>query len=287
MAALNTVEIRDFGDPRIADYANLTDAQLLARAREPGAARAGVFMAEGELVVRQLIGSRLRTRSVLLTPSRLRTMRDALELLPRDVPIFTAPQDVMDAITGFHIHRGVLAAGERPAAPDLDALLASARTLVVLEDLANHDNVGGIFRTAAAIAGTPAGPDNVQTGAAVLCSPRTCDPLYRKAIRVSVGAALHLPFAMLEEWPEGLRRVSRAGFRVVALTPVPDARPITELMPDPRQKTALLVGTEGAGLSAAALAAADVRARIAMKPPMDSLNVVVATGIALHWLRGT
>jgi tRNA G18 (ribose-2'-O)-methylase SpoU len=284
------LEIRDPADPRIADYANLTDAQLLARALNPDRPESGLFMAEGELVVRQLIASPMRVHSVLLTPTRVRTMRDALEQLPQDVPVFVASQEVIDRITGFHIHRGTLAAGVRPSPPDLDHLLASVRTLVVLEDLANHDNVGGIFRAAAALAGVPdlrsqADPGS-PSGAAVLCSPRTCDPLYRKAIRVSLGAALHMPFRRLEPWPDALGRIRRAGFTLIALTPGPEALSISELNPNKIARPAILLGSEGAGLSSAAFAAADVKVRIPIRRPMDSLNVVVAAGIALHCLAG-
>jgi tRNA G18 (ribose-2'-O)-methylase SpoU len=280
--AVNVVQIEDPADPRIADYANLTDAQLLARALSVGSDHGGLFMAEGDLVVRHLVTSRMLTRSVLLTPSRLRSLQDALEQLPADVPIYTASQQVMDRITGFHIHRGVLAAGIRPPAPDLAELLANITTAVILEDLANHDNVGGIFRAAAALAGVPR--KGQIGGSAVLYSPRTCDPLYRKAIRVSLGAALHLPFARLAPWPEALDRVRSAGFTLIALTPDPSAVSISELKPNTIPRPALLLGAEGPGLSAAAFAAADLKVRIPMTGPMDSLNVVVAAGIALHRL---
>jgi tRNA G18 (ribose-2'-O)-methylase SpoU len=285
----NVVHIEDPGDPRIADYANLTDSQLLARAlagdqEAPG----GLFMAEGDLVVRQLLRSRMRVRSLLLTPSRIHTMRDVLEHVPADVPIYSAQQPVMDRITGFHIHRGVLAAGERPPPPELGDLLRRASTLVVLEDLANHDNVGGIFRATAALGGLPpAGKEAAvdgRAGAAVLISPRTCDPLYRKAIRVSLGAALHVPFARLDPWPAALGRLREEGFTLVALTPDRAATSIDELSPNQLGRVALLLGAEGPGLSAAGLAMADLKVRIPMSGPMDSLNVVVAAGIALHRL---
>jgi tRNA G18 (ribose-2'-O)-methylase SpoU len=287
---LNVVHIEDPGDSRIADYANLTDSQLLARALAGDQdAPGGLFMAEGDLVVRQLLRSPMRVRSLLLTPSRIHTMRDVLEPLPADVPIYSALQPVMDRITGFHIHRGVLAAGERPPPPNLGDLLRRVSTLVVLEDLANHDNVGGIFRATAALAGLPSGPREAgepapPSGGAVLVSPRTCDPLYRKAIRVSLGAALHVPFARLDPWPDALGLLREAGFTLVALTPDPAAISINELSPNTSGRVALLLGAEGPGLSAAAFAMADLSVRIPMCGPMDSLNVVVAAGIALHRL---
>jgi tRNA G18 (ribose-2'-O)-methylase SpoU len=260
-------------EPRIADYANLQDRQLASRAtgEEPG-----LFMAEGELVVQQLIRSRLQTRSVLLTPQRLETMQSHLAALARETPIYLAEQPILNQIVGFNIHRGILAAGIRPKPPDLAQLLAHARTLVILEDLANHDNVGGIFRATAALAGLDL--------AAILLSPGCADPLYRKAIRVSMGTALHLPFARLAPWPAALAQVRAAGFTLVALTPTADAIPLRDL--EPPARPALLLGAEGPGLSPAALAAADVRVRIPIDPAVDSLNVTVAAAIALAALAG-
>src|SRR5262249_36257417 len=156
--------------------------------------------------------------------------------------------------------------------PDLPRMLASVRLLVVLEDLANHDNVGGIFRAVGALGG-------IGTAAAIL-SPRCCDPLYRKAIRVSMGMALRVPSARLEPWPAGLSALQEAGFTLLALTPRSDATPIDVLAPI--AKPALLLGAEGPGLSDAAMAMADRRVRIPIARGVDSLNVVVATGIALH-----
>jgi tRNA G18 (ribose-2'-O)-methylase SpoU len=279
---LQTTPITSLSDPRVCDYAGLRDAQLRQLAAAPGEAP-GIFIAEGELVVRQLIASLLRIRSIFLTPPRLETMRDALERLAPDVPIFLADQPLMNGIVGFNIHRGILAAGQRPAAPSLDGLLAASAALVILEDLANHDNVGGIFRAAAGLAGIPSlHTDGPPGGASVLLSPRTCDPLYRKAIRVSMGTALHIPFARLSPWPEALASV-KGRFTLVALTPDSGATPIDRI-PDRIHRPALLLGAEGPGLTPQALAAADLRVRIPIDPRVDSLNVVVAAAIALHHL---
>lgn len=263
--------ISDPADPRIADYSNLIDRQLAALS---SGQTAGLFMAEGELVVRQLLNSALETKSVLISPTRLDSMADDLRCLPPTTPIYLAPQPLMNQIVGFNIHRGILAAGFRPAPPDLDHLLIHTKTLVILEDLSNHDNLGGIFRAAAALAGLS------QT--AILLSPRCCDPLYRKAIRVSMGTALRLPFATLDPWPDSLLRIKRAGFTVIALTPTSKATPINTLKPPDR--VALLLGAEGPGLTPEALAAADISVQIPMNPEVDSLNVVIAAGIALHRL---
>lgn len=278
---LNLVRIEAVDDPRVSDYANLKDAQL--RALREGSGEAGVFLAEGDLVVRQLVESGLRVRSVFLTPERLEALRGDLSRLPAGVPVYVAEPAVMVSVVGFNIHRGVLAAGDRPQEPELGRLLESARTLVVLEDLANHDNVGGIFRATAALAGLPEGG---RGGGAVLLSPRCCDPLYRKSIRVSMGMALRVPFARLDPWPGGLERVRAAGFRVVALTPDPGAVPIGELRREAGERVALLLGAEGPGLSGAAMGAADVRVRIPISGAVDSLNVVVAAGIGLASLAG-
>lgn len=278
---LHLIQIDNIHDPRVSEYAGLKDAQLRALASDPKSPP-GVFLAEGELVVRELISSSLETLSVLLTPRLLETMRDALVRLPAGTPVYVAPQGVMDAVVGFHIHRGVLAAGRRPPPPDLGGLLRSAGALVVLEDLANHDNVGGIFRAVAALAGVP-GPGGTG-GGGVLLSPRCCDPLYRKAIRVSIGTALRVPFARLEPWPGALEAVRAAGFTLIALTPAPDAVPVSDLDPITMGRPALMLGAEGPGLSGQAMAAADVRVRIPISRAVDSLNVVVAAGVALSRL---
>ncbi len=268
------IPISDPADPRLADYANLKDRQLAAMSDLAAADPSGLFMAEGELVVRQLLLSSLKPRSILITPTRLATMEDAFDSLASDVPVYLVSLEAMSSIVGFHIHRGVLAAGIRPPPQDPAALIARARALVILEDLANHDNVGGIFRTTAALAGLD--------GSAILLSPRSCDPLYRKAIRVSMGAALRLPFATLSPWPDSLDLVRRAGFQLVALTPDPEAVSLEEFRPN--APVALLLGAEGPGLSPAARAKAHGHVRIPMFPGVDSLNVVVAAGIALSRL---
>jgi len=275
---LATIPIDDPADPRVAGYMNLKDAWLaVGRGVPTPDQRAGLFIAEGELVVRQLLGSRHEVVSVLATPTRLGSLSDALNAIPTEVPVYEASRAVIERIVGFDLHRGVLALGRRPDPPDPDALLAHAPACVVLEDLANHDNVGGIFRSVAALAGR---------SVPVLLTARCCDPLYRKAVRVSMGQVLRVPWARLEDWPGDLARVRRAGFRVAALTPGTDAEPI-ESLGGRDDRVALLLGAEGKGLSEAALCAADVRVRIPIDARADSLNVVVAGSIALHHLAGT
>lgn len=273
-AGLNTaapapVRVERLDDPRLADYANLRDAELRARR---GDAPDGVFMAEGELVVRQLLDSACRVRSVLITERRLAAMSTDLARLPRGVPVYLVEQALMNEVVGFNIHRGVLAAGCRPAPPAPLDVVRSARALVVLENLANHDNVGGVFRNIGALIGR---------GGAALLSPGCCDPLYRKAIRVSMGQALRVPFARVDDWPGSLTSL---GLTLIALTPRSDAVPIEELALPSGTKPAFMVGAEGPGLSEAVLALAHHRVRISIGSGVDSLNVAVALGIALNRL---
>lgn len=231
----------------------------------------GTFLAEGELVVRLLVRSQFRTRSVFLTNTRYESLRPVLDLLPGGTPIYVADQSVMSGVVGFDIHRGVLAAGDRGNLFTLDRLLESRPAgLVLLEDLANADNVGATFRNTAALA----------PGFAVVLSPACCDPLYRKAIRVSVGHVLYVPFALCSDWREGMERIRRAGYTLIALSPEKGSAEIGSV--EPPRRPAILVGTEGAGISELAKGMADVRVRVPMSPGVDSLNVSVATAIALH-----
>jgi tRNA G18 (ribose-2'-O)-methylase SpoU len=258
------VAVDDPGDPRLADYVGLTDA-VLRRRVEQGR---GIFIAEGELVIRQLLASRYPVRSVLVTSSRLARLQDALAGLA--APVFVAPQPVLEAVAGFALHRGAVAAAARlPAAPPA-ALLRGARVVAVLEGLNDHENIGAVFRNAAAL-----GVD------AVLLSPTCADPLYRRAVRVSMGQVLHVPFTTLAPWPVALGAVAAAGFEVVALTPSAAAEPVACLAEGTRP-VALLLGAEGAGLSPAALSGADRRVRVPMRPGVDSLNVATAAAIAFH-----
>lgn len=281
------VPITSLDDPRIADYRSLRDQELLQRADPANpAAHRGIFMAEGELVVRRLVSSPFATRSLLLAESRIEPMRDLLEALPPQVPVFVAPQGVVNEIIGFNIHRGVLAVGERGPGADLAILLTRRGPFVVLEDLCNHDNIGAIFRNCAALGGA---------GVTVLLSPRTADPLYRKSLRVSMGHALLVPWARLDRWPAALHEFRAAGIRVLAMTPGAGSRDVREVAaqlragPQTTTRVALLLGTEGQGLSAAAMAYADQLVRIDMPPGptgtvADSLNVAVAAAVAMHAL---
>jgi tRNA G18 (ribose-2'-O)-methylase SpoU len=268
------IRLNDLDDPRVAAYRDVADALVLEARR--------LFVAEGRLVVRRLLArGGYRVQSLLLTDAARTGLGDVVDATSAGLPIYLVSSDAMRAITGFNLHRGCLALVERPAVLPLGALLHQVRRagrLVVLEEVANADNVGSVFRNAAAF-----------SAAGVLLSPGCCDPLYRKAIRTSMGAALGVPFARVAEWPDGLAAVRAAGFALVALTPAADARDIGAFARDPRRpsRVALLVGTEGAGVSPAAYAAADVRVRIPMAAGVDSLNLATATGIALQRLYET
>ncbi len=238
--------------------------------------RQGLFIAEGEVVVRVLLSSaRHDTLSLLIAEKRAPALAGALAALPDDAPVYAAAQDVMDAIAGFHIHRGILALGRPRASPSADTLLKEATTdnagaptlVVMLVGLANHDNVGGVFRNAAAFGAR-----------AVILDSECCDPLYRKAIRVSVGATLLMPFARLAPGADPLAPLLAANYQPIALT----TDGATSLARTARpQRAALILGPEGPGLDEALVARCKA-VRIEMAPGLDSLNVATASGIALH-----
>jgi tRNA G18 (ribose-2'-O)-methylase SpoU len=265
--------IEDLGDPRLADYRDLRDAELRRRR--------GLFIAESREVVRRLLtAGRFRVRSVLLTPPFLDGLRDLLETSGAGVDVLLTSPDTIRSVVGFDFHRGCIAIGERGLEPFLEQVLGppGARRLLVLEELANPDNVGGVFRNAMAF-----GVDGV------LLSPGCADPLYRKTIRVSIGSSLSVPFRRLADWPASLARLRESGYTIVGLTPLAEAIDIVEFgtaRPIP-ERLALLLGAEGSGLSPLARRAADLEVRIKMSAAADSLNVATACGIALHRLTGS
>lgn len=262
------IAIDDPADPRLDPYRAIRERDLRGLHGQR-------FIAEGIVVVRLLVNSpRFATDSLLLSQAKAATLGDFLQALPPGLPVFVAAQSVIDTIAGFPVHRGVLAIGRRTAMPDAWTLLAGlpSRALVLgLIGIANHDNVGGIFRNAAAF-----GVD------AVLLDETSCDPLYRKAIRVSVGAALKVPFARGGDAAAMLRCLGEHGFTSYALSPAgaEDVREATR-----RPRTALLLGAEGPGLPPDILAHTRTL-RIAMAAGFDSLNVATASGIALYALSG-
>ena len=238
-------------------------------APDPDSGLPGFFVAEGLTVVSRLLGSPHRVRSVVADPIRYERLRPVGRA---GVPVYVVPNEVLCAAAGFPVHRGVLAAADRWPLPDWRAAVDGARRVLVLEGINDHENLGVIFRNAAGL-----GAD------AVLLCPQCCDPLYRRSVRVSMGHVLTVPWTRLEPWPGALKELRGSGFSLVALSPAGD--PIEHLTPGADERLALLVGAEGPGLSAAALAIADQRTAIPMRHGVDSLNVASATAVALWALR--
>jgi tRNA G18 (ribose-2'-O)-methylase SpoU len=251
------------GDP-LDDYRDLRDT---ARRRDVERRR-GFFVVEGRYALEALLTSPYPIRSVLVSEPKAPAIR---LLVDGRAPVLVVPAADMAALTGFDFHRGVLASAGRLPLPAVDDLLAPARTVAVLEGLNDHENLGALFRNAAAF-----GVD------AVLLDPTTADPLYRRSVRVSAGHVLRVPWTRLEEWPVGLDALRDRGFVVVALTPAAGAEPIDRFARDLPDRVALLLGAEGPGLSAAALARADRRVRIPIAAGVDSLNVATAAAVAFH-----
>ena len=257
--------VDDPADPRLDDYRDLTTADR--RPDRPGGR--GLVIAEGVVVVRRLLGSPYPVRSLLGVPRRLDELADDLAAL--DVPAYAVDAGTMATAVGFHLNRGVLAVADRARPVDAGALARSARVLAVCEGVNDHENLGSLFRNAAAL-----GVDGVLLG------PRCADPLYRRSVRVSMGHVLRVPFAELPgAWPAALDALRGAGLTVTALTPSPEAVPIGAAGLAGR-RVALLLGAEGPGLTAGALAAADLAVRIPMASGVDSLNVATAAAVAFH-----
>ena len=267
MAIITTID--DSEDPRLDDYRDLTTADR--RPDRPGGR--GLVIAEGVVVVRRLLGSPYPVRSLLGVPRRLDEL--AADLADLDVPAYATDADTMAAVVGFHLNRGVLAVADRAPAPDPAALARTSPLVAVLEGINDHENLGALFRNAAALG-----------AGAVLLGPRCADPLYRRSVRVSMGNVLRVPFAELPgPWPASLGLLRAAGLRVAALTPAADAVPLPAAGLTGR-RTALLLGAEGPGLSPDTLAAADLLVRIPMADGVDSLNVATAAAIAFHTVGG-
>jgi len=266
---MRLIRIEDAGDTRLAHYGGVREPRLL---RERG-----VLIIEGRFVVRRLLGSgRLEWHSLLLNDAALNGLGDVLERTDMNVDVYVASPDVITAATGFNMHRGCLAVAARPAELSMETVLRTSELVAVLERVVDADNVGSVFRSAEAF-----GVDGL------LLSPGCCDPLYRKAIRTSSGATLIVPFAAASPWPDALTQLRAAGFATAAMTPDHGAIDIGEFVgtPSARGRIAVLLGTEGHGLTDEALVRADVRLRIPMSGALDSLNIATAAGIALHRLH--
>ncbi|HEV3140758.1 MAG TPA: RNA methyltransferase [Vicinamibacterales bacterium] len=261
-------------DPRVAAYRDVRDPELV-RSR-------GLFVAEGRFVVRRAIEDRrCAIQSLLVNDAALRDLGPLVDAIDPGAPVYVCDAHEFPGIAGFDVHRGCLALVARPRALSIAEALAGVATAIVLEGVTNPDNVGGVFRNASAFG-----------AGAVILSPTCCDPLYRKAIRTSMGAALRVPFARADEWPSAVAAIRERGFTVAALTPREPSESIREwqvgrvgpVAEAGQARIALLVGTEGAGLTEESEAAADVRIRIPISDAVDSLNLAVAVGIALFAL---
>ena len=263
-------EVTDADDPRLADYVRLRDTSL----RKSLESEQGLFIAEGEKVIRRAVAAGYRPRSFLLAERWLDPLRDVLAQWP-DVPVLLVSEALAERVTGFHVHRGALASLHREQRHSAAGLLRSD-WLVVCEDIVDHTNVGAILRNAAGL-----GWDGV------LLSPRSADPLYRRSIKVSMGAVFSLPWARLPDWHTAPDLLAGAGLLTVALTLAPGAVPLPALVADlaetPR-RVAILLGTEGAGLSARWSEAAEMRVTAEMSAGIDSLNVAAASAIACYAL---
>jgi len=258
------VEIADPGDPRLADYRDLRDVQL----RKSLESEHGLFLAEGEKVVRRAVAAGFAPRSFLMAPRWLDGLAE--ELAATDAPCYVLSEELIEQVTGFHVHRGALASLERRPLPPVEEVLAGARSVLVLEEIVDHTNVGAAFRSGAAL-----GFD------AVLLAPRCADPLYRRAIKVAMGAVFSLPWTRLPDWHGALPALAAAGFTTVALTLADDAVPIEQAVAG-LDRVALVLGSEGHGLSARWETSADRRAIIPMSAGIDSLNVAAAAAAACY-----
>jgi len=256
------IPISDPADPRLADYRDLRDVQL----REHLEIEHGLFLAEGEKVVRRAVEAGFTPRSFLMAEKWV----DGLADVVGDAPVYVASEAVSQQLTGFHVHRGALAAFERTPLPSLDEVLDGARSVLVLEDLVDHTNVGAVFRSGAAM-----GFD------AILLAPRCADPLYRRSIKVGMGAVFSMPWTRLPDWHAALPSLSGLGFTTVALTLAPGAVPIEEAVTGV-DRLALVLGSEGHGLSRRWEESADRRAVIPMAAGIDSLNVAAASAVACY-----
>ena len=263
--------IEDPADVRLVDYVGLTDVALRRRT-EP---ERGLYIAESEKVIRRALAAGHLPRSFLMADRWLTDLADVVETAEADgIPVFVGEHEVLESLTGFHLHRGALAAMQRPALPPVADVLAGARRVLVLEDVVDHTNVGAVFRSAAALSVD-----------AVLVTPRCADPLYRRAVRVSMGTVFQVPWTRIEPWPGGVEELRSLGFVTAALALADDSVGLDELAADPPERLALVLGTEGDGLSRRTLAAVDLTVRIPMAGGVDSLNVAAAGAVAAWALR--
>lgn len=262
-----SIAVSDPADERLADYRDLTDVALRRRIEPEG----GLYMAEGAKVIERALAAGHRPRSVLTTQKWVPAIVD---LVAPDVEVYVAPDEVLEAVTGFEVHRGALAAMHRPTLAPVADVVRDARLVVVLEGIVDHTNVGAIFRSVAGL-----GAD------AVLVAPTCADPLYRRSVKVSMGTVFQVPWTRIEPWPSGLDALRADGFTVAALALADDAVSLADFADAGHERVALVLGAEGDGLSRGALAAADHVVTIPMAGGVDSLNVAAASAVAVWALR--
>jgi tRNA G18 (ribose-2'-O)-methylase SpoU len=265
---VHVLRITDLSDPRLGDYLNLTDVAL-RRVSEPAG---GLYIAESSKVIARALAAGHIPRSALMLEQWLPDLEPLVA--PFDIPVFVGAPDLLESLTGFSLHRGALASMHRPALPAVGELLRDALRVVVLEDIVDHTNVGAIFRSVAGL-----GAD------AVLVTPRCADPLYRRSVRVSMGTVLQVPWTRLPDWPLGAEQLHAAGFHIAALALSERAVELDDFAAAAPDRVALILGTEGDGLSTDALSAADTVVTIPMLHGVDSLNVAAASAVALYALR--
>ncbi|TSD65222.1 TrmH family RNA methyltransferase [Aeromicrobium piscarium] len=261
-------QIAGAGDPRLRDYTDLRDVSL----RKLLETERGLYIAEGEKVVRRAVEAGHRPRSLLLAPRWMESLADVLEAT--DAPCYVLDEKTIEQVTGFHVHRGALAAMERPEPLSPETVLASARRVLVAEDLVDHTNIGAVMRNVAAL-----GFD------AVLLSPRCADPLYRRSVKVAMGAVFSLPYARIEDWYAAPDLLREHGFTSYAMSLAADSVPLDAIEIAPGERVAVIVGSEGPGLTEHWQQAADHRVTIPMAAGIDSLNVAASTAIACWHFR--
>lgn len=265
------IRIDDPADERVRDYFGLTDVAL-RRVLEPAE---GLYLAESEKVIRRALAAGHRPRSFLMAQRWLTDLQDVVaDAETSGTPVYVAEPEVIEAMTGFHLHRGALASMHRPALPDWRSLVRGASRILVVEDVVDHTNVGAIFRSAAAM-----GTD------AVLITPRCADPLYRRAVRVSMGTVFQVPWTRIEPWPKAIVELRESGWHVAALALDDDAESLDELAAAQHPALCLVVGTEGDGLSRRTLENSSRSVCIPMAGGVDSLNVAAAAAVALWATR--
>ncbi len=267
---MRIIHLTSLDSEDLRDYRDLTDV-VLRRVSEP---EGGLYIAESAKVIERAVQAGHRPRSVLTIEKWLPEIEQIMADQDADLPVFVGPADLLQSLTGFNLHRGALASMHRPPLASVADTVRGARRVIILEDIVDHTNVGAIFRSVAGL-----GAD------AVLITPRCADPYYRRSVRVSMGTVLQVPWTRLPEWPEGGAILKELGFQLAALALSDDAMTLDEYAQDPPAKLALIMGTEGDGLSRAALGAADRIVTIPMQHGVDSLNVASASAVALYALR--